>query len=216
MGLPVGTIILILVAVLVFFGVLHRVLDRMRLSDRAALVIVIAMAAGTFLDISIPGGAIPIRLNVGGALVPLAVIIWLIATADEASDKTRAIFSAIITGAVVWGLTKVMNPEEQFMRISPMLLFGIAAGIIAALSGRSRRRVCRRRRRESLLSDGFHWIRAGRDGPRVRFLWRCGAFDATVIAGVVAGGRMEFVGEAREHMVKTPKGEREQDDRRKE
>lgn len=217
MGLPVGTIILILVAVLVFFGVLHRVLDRMRLSDRAALVIVIAMAAGTFLDISIPGGAIPIRLNVGGALVPLAVIIWLIATADEASDKTRAIFSAIITGAVVWGLTKVMNPEEQFMRISPMLLFGIAAGVIAALSGRSRRAAFVGGVGGVLLSDVFHWIElAVTDTPGSVSFGGAGAFDATVIAGVLAVGLMEFVGEAREHMVKTPKGEREQDDRRKE
>ncbi|MGI6663502.1 MAG: hypothetical protein ACOX4B_08665 [Bacillota bacterium] len=56
MGLPIGTIVLIIVAILVFFGVLHRVLDRMRLTDRAALVIILLMAAGTFVDIPISRG----------------------------------------------------------------------------------------------------------------------------------------------------------------
>jgi len=214
LGLPVGTIVLILVAVLVFFGVLHRVLDRMRLSDRAALVIIIAMAAGTFLNFGI-SGSIPIRVNVGGALVPLAVIIWLVATAHEASEKTRAILSAIITGVVVWGLSKVMNPEEQFMRVSPMLLFGVAAGIIAALSGRSRRAAFVGGVGGILLSDVFHLIELTVTGtPGSVFFGGAGAFDATVIAGVLAVGLMEFVGEAREHMVKTPKGEREQDEPR--
>lgn len=206
MGLPVGTIILIIVAVLVFFGVLHRVLDRMRLTDRAALVIILAMAAGTFFDFSIPGGNIPIRVNVGGALIPLALVIWLTVTAEDASDKTRAVTSAVVTGLVVWGLTKVLNPEEQFMRLNPMLMFGIAAGVIAALSGRSRRAAFIGGVGGILLSDIFHWIElAVTNTPGSVAFGGAGAFDATVIAGIVAVGLMEFVGEAREHMVKTPK-----------
>lgn len=206
-----GTIILIIVAVLVFFGVLHRVLDRMRLTDRAALVIILAMAAGTFLDFSVPGGNIPIRVNVGGALIPLAVVVWLIATAEDASDKTRGVTSAVITGLVIWGLTKFMNPEEQFMRLSPMLMFGIAAGVIAALSGRSRRAAFVGGVGGILLSDILHWVElAVTNTPGSVAFGGAGAFDATVIAGVVAVGLMEFVGEAREHMVKTRnKGEEE-------
>ncbi len=213
MGLPVGTIVLILVAILVFFGVLHRVLDRMRLSDRAALVIVLAMAAGTFLDINISRGAIPIRVNVGGALVPLLVAIWLVATADEAQEKSRSIVSAVVTGLVVWGLTKVMNPEEQFMRLSPMIMFGIAAGIIAALSGRSRRAAFVGGVGGILISDIIHWAELAitRTPGSVSF-GGAGTFDATVIAGVLAVGLMELVGEAREHVVKPPKGETERHD----
>ena len=35
--MSIGTIVLTVVAVLIFFGALERVLDRMRLTDRAAL-----------------------------------------------------------------------------------------------------------------------------------------------------------------------------------
>ncbi len=214
MSFPVGTIILIIVAVLVFFGVLHRVLDRMRLSDRAALVIVLAMAAGTFLDFSVSRGAIPIKVNVGGALVPLAVIVWLTATADEASEKSRAIFSAVLSGVVVWGLGKVLNPDEQFMRVSPMILFGLAAGVIAALSGRSRRAAFVGGVGGLLIAEAVHWIElAATKTPGSVSFGGAGVFDATVIAGILAVGLMEFVGEAREHVVKAPKGEGEHDER---
>ena len=42
-----GMLVLTVVAVLVFFGVAQRVLDRMRLTDRQALLLVAAMFVGT-------------------------------------------------------------------------------------------------------------------------------------------------------------------------
>ena len=65
-GLPIGVILLIIVAILIFFGVLHRVLDRMRLSDRAALAIIVAMAAGTFLDVTLLRTPVTVKMNIGG------------------------------------------------------------------------------------------------------------------------------------------------------
>jgi uncharacterized membrane protein len=195
------------VAILVYFGLLHRVLDRMRLSDTAALVIVLLMAAGTFLDIPISRGAIPVRVNVGGALIPLIVAIWLIATADEASEKWRAIFSALVTGVVVWGLTKVLNPDEQFMSLSPMLIFGIAAGIVAALAGRSRRSAFVGGIGGLLIADVIHGIElAVRRMPGTVAFGGAGTFDATVISAILAVGLVEVLGEAREKYVKSGGG----------
>lgn len=217
MGLPIGTIVLIIVAILVFFGVLHRVLDRMRLSDRAALAIVILMAAGTFFDIPISRGAVPVKVNVGGALVPLGVVIWLVATADEGSERIRSFFSAAVTGAVIWGLTKLLNPDEQFMSVPPMIVFGIAAGIIAALSGRSRRAAFIGGVGGILVSDIIHWLEVltRRTRGSVAF-GGAGTFDATVIAGILAVGLVELVGEAREHAVKSGSEGRESHERNEE
>lgn len=207
MGLPIGTIILIIVAILVFFGVLHRVLDRMRLSDRAALVIILLMAAGTFIDIPISRGRVPVSVNVGGALIPLGVAIWLIATADEGSEKIRSVFSALVTGAVIWGLAKLLNPDEQFMAVPPMIIFGVAAGIIAALSGRSRRAAFVGGVGGILAADIIHWIEVLTMGiPGSLAFGGAGTFDATVVAGILAVGLVELVGEAREHVVKPPAG----------
>ncbi len=212
-GLPIGSIVLIVLAILVFFGVLHRVLDRMRLTDRAALVVVLAMAAGTFFDINLAQGTIPVKANVGGALVPLAVVIWLVATSDESHEKARSVLSVVVTGLVVWGLTKVMNPDEQFMRISPMIVFGLSAGIIAALSGRSRRAAFVGGVGGILLADVIHWAELTiTKTPGSVFFGGAGAFDATVVAGVLAVGLMEFVGEAREHVARTSESERKAQD----
>lgn len=205
--LSAGTILLVLVAILVYFGILHRVLDRMRLSDTAALVIILLMAAGTFVSIPISRGAIAISINLGGAVIPLIVVIWLVVTADEAGEKTRAIFSALATGVVVWGLTKTLNPDEQFMTWSPMLVYGIAAGIIAALAGRSRRSAFVGGFGGILIADVIHWIElVARKMPGSVAFGGGGTFDSTVIAAIISVGLVELVGEARERAVKTGGG----------
>jgi len=210
--LPVGTILLVIVAILVYFGVLHRVFDRMRMSDTAALIIVILMAAGTFLDIPVLSGTIPVRVNVGGAIIPLGVAIWLIATAGAAREKWHSVFAIVMTGLVVWGLTKVLNPDEQFMRWSPMLVYGIAAGIVAALSGRSRRAAFVGGIGGLVMADVFHWIELGvRRIPGSVSFGGAGTFDATVIAAILAVGLVELVGEAREKVVKPEGGERDEE-----
>ena len=215
MQLPVGTILLIIVAVLVYFGLLHRVLDRMRLNDTAALVIVLLMAAGTFLDIPLSRGDIPVSVNVGGALIPLIVAVWLTVTADEALEKWRSIFAAITTGAVVWGLTKVLNPDEQFMRWSPMLVYGLAAGVIAALAGRSRRAAFVGGIGGLLVADIIHWIELAVKGiPGSVAFGGAGTFDATVVAAVLAVGLVEIIGEAREKVVKSEGGDRRDEAKR--
>jgi len=209
MGLPIGTIVLIIVAVLIFFGLLHRVLDRMRLSDTAALAIIVAMAVGSFFDFTLQRAPVVVRVNVGGALIPLIVAIWLLATAGAGYEKARSILSAIATGIVVWALGKAMNPEEQLMRVSPMLIYGIAAGIIAALSGRSRRAAFIGALGGLIIADIIHWAElAVARIPGSVFFGGAGAFDATVISSVLAVGLVEVFGEARERVVKVPKDER--------
>ncbi len=133
-------------------------------------------------------------------------------TAEEASEKWRAIFAALTTGAVVWGLTKVLNPDEQFMRWSPMIAFGIAAGIIAALAGRSRRAAFIGGIGGLLVADIIHWIELAIKGiPGAVAFGGAGTFDATVIAAIISVGIVEITGEAREKAVK-PAGEGRRDE----
>jgi uncharacterized membrane protein len=46
-------IALIVVSILIYFGVAHRVLDRMRLSDKSALAVIAAIIIGSFIDIPV-------------------------------------------------------------------------------------------------------------------------------------------------------------------
>ena len=207
MGLPIGVILLIIVAILIYFGVLHRVLDRMRLSDRAALAIIVAMAAGTFFDLTLLRSPIEVKMNIGGGAIPIIAGIWLIATADEPGENARSIITALVTGGVIWGLSKILSPDEQFMRVSPMLVYGIAAGIIAAVSSRSRRAAFVGGLGGIVIADIIHWIELAVTGmPGRVFFGGAGAFDSSVISAILAVGLVELVGEAREKVVKTRGG----------
>ena len=72
--MSLGMILLVVLALLILFGVLQRVLDRMALTDKQALLCVAAIFIGGWLpDLNL--GAV--TLNWGGAIVPLAVCVYL-------------------------------------------------------------------------------------------------------------------------------------------
>ena len=115
--MTIGSILLAASAVLVLLGVGQRVLDKMRLSDRAALILIAAM----FL-----GGLIPdvrlglVRINIGGALIPLGVCVYLLVSADEAAERVRGILGALITAGVVYLLSRVIPSEPENIILDPV------------------------------------------------------------------------------------------------
>jgi uncharacterized membrane protein len=100
--MPLGLIALLIVAALVYFGLAHRVLDRMRLTDKQALLFIGLMIVGSLVDIPILRNTVDLSINVGGALVPLALAIFLLVRADEPREKVRAVVAALVTAGVVW------------------------------------------------------------------------------------------------------------------
>lgn len=198
--MPVGLIILIVVSALVFFGVAHRVLDRLRLSDGVALAIIIAIIIGTFIpDIPITNR---VAVNIGGAIIPLALAVYLFIKAGTAKEKTRAVVASIVAGAAVYAVSKILptGPEEnQFMNY--YYLYAIIGGVVAYLLGRSRRSAFIAGIMAIVLSDlvqaVVNWY-TGMAGKTV--FGGAGAFDATIISGIFAVVLAEVVGEAREKM----------------
>ena len=60
-----GTDRTLAVAALVYFGLAHRVLDRMRLTDRQALLLIGLMLLGSFVDIPLLRNTVDLSINVG-------------------------------------------------------------------------------------------------------------------------------------------------------
>ena len=95
--MSVGLIVLAAVSALVLFGVAQRVLDRMQLTDRAALII----AAAIFF-----GGLIPdirigrVAVNLGGAVVPLVFgcVPFYTRQVEAAHRNRRVCFGAAASG----------------------------------------------------------------------------------------------------------------------
>lgn len=209
--LPVGMIILLIVSALIFFGLAQRALDRMKLSDKGALALIAGLIIGSFIDIPVWGGRNPVTVNVGGALIPLGLAIYLVATAGTRLEKTRALVGSVITALVIFGLgTRVMTglpePAGRFGFLDVMWLFPLVAGIVGYLSGRSRRGAFVSAVMGMILFDIGHyaWL-LSRGAPAGRAdIGGAGAFDAVVIAGIFAILLAETVGEVRERMAGGP------------
>ena len=135
--MPLGLTLLIAATILVFFGVGQRLLDRMRLSDKAAVLFMIAIFIGSLIP-DIPLGR-DIFINIGGAIVPLILVIYLFAKAGTGIEKLRAGIAAVLSGLGVYLAGRYMPSEPETIMIDPNYVNGIIAGIIAYLFGRSRR-----------------------------------------------------------------------------
>ncbi|MEW6541113.1 MAG: DUF1614 domain-containing protein [Bacillota bacterium] len=197
-----AVILLLLLLALVFLGLLHRVLDRMRLTKRQALAVLGLMLVGGFLpDIALGRG---FAFNIGGALVPLGVSVYLLATADTGLEKARGLLAALAAALVVWGLETVLpaQPGAGRMDIDPLYVPPLVAGLTAYLLGRSRRAAFIGGVLGLSLLDTGLWARSALlgapTGPVV--LGGGGVFGAAVVAGVFAVLLAELIGEIRERL----------------
>ena len=195
-----GMVILTVVAVLIYFGVVQRALDRMYLTDRAALLLVAMMFVGTLLP-RITVGRVSVSL--GGAVIPAGVCIFLLIKADTGWEVWRTIIGSILTAAAVYGLSVFLPSEAEQLPIDPNLLYALAAGVIAWMLGRSRRGAFVCGVMGVLLADMatavVNWHR-GIDQQLV--LGGAGIADAVVIAGVLAVLLAELIGEIVERIVR--------------
>ena len=197
--MSIGMILLVALSLLILFGVLQRVLDRMALSDRQALVCVAAIFIGGWLP-ELSFGLI--TLNLGGAVVPAIVCIYLFLHAGTNKERIRAVIASVLTAAAVFAITRVFPSDPLVMpMIDPMILYGIAGGMIAWLLGRSRRSAFIAGVMGVLLADVISGVRLWLRGVNqtVR-LGGAGALDAIVLAGVTGVLMCELFGELMERI----------------
>lgn len=191
--MSIGMILLIVIALLILFGALQRVLDRMALSDRQALACVAAIFIGGWLP-DIPLGFI--RINIGGALVPLIVCVYLFLHADTARERIRVLIASLVAAAAVTAISMLFPADPTAMPFDPMILYGACAGLIAWLLGRSRRNAFIAGILGIIISDLVAGIAVRMRGvDQVIHLGGAGALDAVVISGVIGVLMCELVGE---------------------
>jgi uncharacterized membrane protein len=197
--------VLILLLVLIYLGFLERVLERMRLTRMQALLILLVMVLGGGLPV------IPLtrglKVNLGGMAVPLIVVIYLVATADERAERLRVLIATIVTVIVVWIIDRLfpLEPGLFFLDIDPLYLPALVAAIVAYALGRSRRASFISAFLGVLLVDFIAWgenlVRGF--GNITVILGGGGVFGAAVLSGVLAVLLAEIVGEIRERLHRT-------------
>lgn len=203
--MPLGLLLLFALAAIIFFGLAERVLDRMRLTDVQALVVIGLMIVGSYIEFPFFRGS---SLNVGGALVPLGLVIYLLSRAGTVRERWRGVIAAIITAVVVVAVGMLMPGAPHtgsMMLIDPVWLFAITAGVVGYLSGRSRRSAFIAGVGGLLLADLFDVLARGATTE----IGGAGMFDQIVLAGVIAVGLAELIGESRERLQGGPKQDAE-------
>lgn len=196
--MAVGLILLSIVSALVVFGAAQRVLDRMQLSDRAALVI----AALIFL-----GGLVPdirigqVSTNLGGAVIPFGVCLWLLFKTDTRKEVVRALAGSVLTAVAVYALGRFLPAEPENMVLDPNYTYGIAGGIIAYVLGRSRRAAFICGTLGVILADTAVAVINWQNGVASTLrLGSAGMMDTVVISGLLAVLLAELMGELIERM----------------
>ncbi|MGN1369838.1 MAG: DUF1614 domain-containing protein [Aristaeellaceae bacterium] len=202
--MTVGAMLLTIAAVLVFCGLLQRVLDRMHLTDRQALLLIGAMLVGTWLP-NLRIGAIAV--NIGGALIPLGVCVYLFIKADSPLERWRTALGTVLTGAAVYGLSALLPGEAEALPFDPMWLYGVCGGIIAWVVGRSRRGAFVCGVAGVLLADIVNALVISMQGYQTQLVLGGGGIaDAAVISGVIAVLMCELIGETIERFVRARTG----------
>ncbi len=201
---PLGLIALVVVSILIYFGVAHRVLDRMRLSDRAALALIVAIIAGSFVDIPVTSR---ITINLGG-LVAVGLAIYVLAGAGKAYEKIRAIAAAVVTALALFIAARYLGAEPETMFIDPIYIYPLVAGIVGYLAGRSRRGAFFAAVMAVLALDIAQYFYLVNSGVRgTVHIGGAGAFDSLILAGILAVLLAEVIGETLERIQGGPKTE---------
>lgn len=201
---PFGLIALVVISILIYFGVAHRVLDRLRLTDKAALIVIAAIIIGSFIDIPLSGRLV---INLGGLIV-VGLALYVLIGAGTGYEKIRAIVAAAVTALVLFLAGRYLGAEPENMFIDPIYIYPLVAGIVGYLAGRSRRGAFFAAVMGVLALDiaqYFYLLRTGQAGTV--HVAGGGAFDSLVLAGILAVLLAEIIGETLERIQGGPRVE---------
>ncbi|MGI5823268.1 MAG: DUF1614 domain-containing protein [Dethiobacteria bacterium] len=193
---------LILLLALLYLGALERVLERMRLTGKQALLLLFAMLIGGLLPpIAFAGG---MKVNIGGVFIPLALVIYLLVTADEPNEKYRALLAAGVTGLLIRTAAFLLpgTPGIGHFDLDPLFLPPLIAAFVAYLLGRSRRASFIGAFLGVLFVELWAWVENLQHGLQAQTftLGGGGVWGAALLAGVLAVLLAELVGEIRERL----------------
>lgn len=182
--------------ILVMFGAGQRILDQMRLNDKQAILILFAIIVGIIIP--------PIHIekyfcfSIGGFLIPFIICVYMLISAGWSRDLLRATIGTLLVAGIIYALEWIMpasTPEDVI--IDPMFVYGIVAGIVSYVLGRSRRNafVCSVFGISLAMTVQFV-VNMCLKTPTVLGLGVGGAFGTMIVSTILSVGLCEFMGRA--------------------
>lgn len=186
-------IILSTIILLIMFGVGQRILDSLRLSDKSALIILVAICIGLLIP--------PIWIgkyfcfSIGGFLIPLGLSIYLLISCGWSRDLLRAFVGTVVVAGIIYALEWALPADPEEMVIDNMYIYGLVAGIVAYVLGRSRRNAFISCLFGITLASLIQWIiNFAMDTPSILGLGVGGAFGTYIVSIVISVAVSEFLG----------------------
>ena len=188
--------ILTAIIILLMFGAGQKILDNLRLNDKQAIIILIAIAIG----IAVPPIYIGeyFAVSIGGYIIPFGLCIYMLISCGWSRDLLRAFIGTILVAGIIYGLEWLLpSATADDVIVDNTFVYGIVAGVVAYMLGRSRRNAFVCAVFGISLSQIVQWIINLYLGtPTVLGLGVGGAFGTYVIAILIAVGLAEFLGRA--------------------
>ncbi|MCR5553296.1 MAG: DUF1614 domain-containing protein, partial [bacterium] len=135
--MSVSLIILTTLIIIVMMGAGQRILDQLRLNDKQALLLLLLIAIGLIIPPIWFGDLVSI--SIGGFIIPFLICVYLLVKVGFSRDLVRAIIGSLITMGIIYGLEWIMPADPEELLIDPMFIYGVVAGLVAYILGRSRR-----------------------------------------------------------------------------
>ena len=191
--MSVSLIIITTIILLIMFGAGQKILDGLRLSDKEALIILVLICIGLVIP--------PIWIgeyfcfSIGGFLIPLALSVYMLISCGWSRDLLRALVGTVLVAGLVYALEWLLPADPEAVLIDNMFVYGIVAGIVAYVLGRSRRNAFVACLFGVTLAQLLQWIiNFAKDTPSILGLGVGGAFGTYVVAIVVSVAVAEFLG----------------------
>lgn len=191
--MSVSLVIISIIILLIMFGAGQRILDSLRLNDKEALIILILICIGIIIP--------PIWIgqyfcfSIGGFLIPFALSIYLLCSCGWSRDLLRTFIGTILVAGIIYGLWWLLPADPEEVVIDNMYIYGVVAGVVAYVLGRSRRNAFVSCLFGITLAELVQWlINFKMNTPSVLGLGVGGAFSTYVIAIVISVAVSEFLG----------------------
>ena len=198
--MSVSLTIISVVILLIMFGVGQRILDSLRLNDKEALIILILICIGLIIP--------PIWIgeyfcfSIGGFLIPLGLSIYLLISCGWSRDLVRTIIGTILVAAIIYVLEWLLPADPESMIIDNTYIYGVIAGVVAYVLGRSRRNAFISCLFGITLAQLVQWIiNFVNNTPSILGLGVGGAFGTYIVAIIISVALAEFLGRCFESAV---------------
>lgn len=191
--MSISLIIIWVLILLVMFGAGQRILDSLRLSDKEALIILILICVGLLIPPIWIGSYF--CFSIGGFLIPFALSVYLLISCGWSRDLLRSFIGTILVAGIIYALEWILPADPEDVLIDNMFVYGVVAGVVAYVLGRSRRNAFVSCLFGVVLAQLIQWVINMASGtPSILGLGVGGAFGIYVVAIVISVAVSEFLG----------------------